>query len=639
MPTGLGKIGTLRIDPPSALVEATAAQPGMQDFRVLASFPGETGELDVTDRAVFYVSENHEIGEFPGNRNTFVSNPTELLGGSATVTARALSGDGEIFEASGRVTVNVRARLPDPRDDGSARYRVPDNVDALLSPDIAPTGTPPVIVYPNDGTLMPPNLSRFSVHFQTGGHDLFLLSFHSTYVDVSYALRCGDPVDGGCIIELDEAGFRRLAESSRGGAPVELRLAGVTEATGALGQSESVFVQFAETDVTGGLYYWSTTNPVSIQRVQFGAQAAQPEPFLQDGRDTNGCPGCHAISPDGQRVVASLLGQFEGYQVLVNDLQEAITSGTFLDRDGSQPADRLDDALQFASFRFDGTEFVSIFGDTNDLLARNTLWFNDGTTGQRIPGREIRLPFEPSHPDWSSDGMTILMTQVGIHQTSQRPLNCGIAMVRNMGGTWGAPESVIPVVNGDGKSYYNPDFAPDDTFFTFSESICPGGNELSDQCDADADPTAKTWVATPVAGATPLLLARAAAPGIMDNGVTELSDTFARFSPFETTYLGTEQLVDGMPAPRRAYWVTIGTTRRIGLLNSQRTRQLWMFAIDPDAVLAGEDGSFAAFHLPFQDMGTENHIGQWTREIVTDTPPPEPPMPEPPTAPDPVVPI
>jgi len=85
--------------------------------------------------------------------------------------------------------------------------------------------------------------------------------------------------------------------------------------------------------------------------------------------------------------------------------------------------------------------------------------------------------------------------------------------------------------------------------------------------------------------------------------------------------------------------VTVGSTRRIGLQNSSHLRQLWMFAVDPQMVLGGKDGSFPAFHLPFQDQDTENHIAQWTKSIVSDEPPPEPPTPPPPPiAPPPPVP-
>jgi hypothetical protein len=41
-----------------------------------------------------------------------------------------------------------------------------------------------------------------------------------------------------------------------------------------------------------------------------------------------------------------------------------------------------------------------------------------------------------------------------------------------------------------------------------------------------------------------------------------------------------------------------------------------MFAIDPDQIAAGKDGSFSGFFLPFQDLSTSNHIAQWTEAIV-----------------------
>ena len=33
-------------------------------------------------------------------------------------------------------------------------------------------------------------------------------------------------------------------------------------------------------------------------------------------------------------------------------------------------------------------------------------------------------------------------------------------------------------------------------------------------------------------------------------------------------------------------------------------QQLWMFAVDPAKILAGQDGSYTAFFLPFQDPTT-----------------------------------
>jgi hypothetical protein len=127
-------------------------------------------------------------------------------------------------------------------------------------------------------------------------------------------------------------------------------------------------------------------------------------------------------------------------------------------------------------------------------------------------------------------------------------------------------------------------------------------------------------------GATPVFLARAAAPGVRDDGQTNLTDTFPRSAPFESEYNSDE-----------VYWVTISSKRRAGLYNGSRHQLLWMFAIDPAKLKDGEDGSYPAFYLPFQDINTSNHIGQWTSQVVTDEPPPPPPDPpiEPPPPPPP----
>jgi hypothetical protein len=139
-----------------------------------------------------------------------------------------------------------------------------------------------------------------------------------------------------------------------------------------------------------------------------------------------------------------------------------------------------------------------------------------------------------------------------------------------------------------------------------------------------------------------VLLGNAAAPGIADlrfpapqagEGASGLMDTFPKPTPFLTQHRGSSM-----------GWFTVGSQRRAGLrrafpngsvvgdLPSQAL--LWMFAIDPAAVLSGNDGSRRGFFLPFQDLTTSNHMAQWTQRIVSDVePPPPPPAPVPPAPP------
>jgi hypothetical protein len=226
----------------------------------------------------------------------------------------------------------------------------------------------------------------------------------------------------------------------------------------------------------------------------------------------------------------------------------------------------------------------------------------------------------------------IALTRVGIHQTSQRPLNSGLEVLNqdangpNKG--WSDPVTVVPIA--DGVNRYNPSFVPDSSFFVYNESTCPGGDVHSDDCDADHDPTAKTWAVEPKAGATPILLARLAQGGVEDNGAVDLSETFPRSAPFESEVANDVEFKAG-----KLFWITVASLRRAGLYNTQQNRLLWMFAIDPAKILKGEDGSYPPFYVPFQDLDTSNHIGQWTQQIVSDKPPPPPPDPPPPPPPPP----
>ena len=64
------------------------------------------------------------------------------------------------------------------------------------------------------------------------------------------------------------------------------------------------------------------------------------------------------------------------------------------------------------------------------------------------------------------------------------------------------------------------------------------------------------------------------------------------------------------------FWLTFSSRRDYGLrLQGQSRSQIWMVGFDPAAAAAGNDPSFRAFWLPFQDMGSGNHIAQWVEEV------------------------
>lgn len=585
----LNGLTAVRVEPPDLTLEATPGQPASATYKAIGTFPD--GERDITSLATFAV-DNAGVGAFA--QAQFQGSLQQ--GGDTQVSALAgsLSGRGHLrvhFSATVKVEPPAGAGAPLPAD-----------------PSLSFKGTPtaaraPVLVYPNNGVMLPPNIQSLEVHFLPGTaqNTLFQLSFQSATTNVTTYTRCGALVGGGCIFALDPATYGYVASSNAGGPAVNLTVSGSDDGASGFGQSAQFQVQFAQENVEGGLYYWTVSNGTGIMRVDFGATAIKPTLFLSPGKNNfPTCVGCHAISRDGSKMVSSLGGQGDGRLVYIANL--AAPAASLLTLNGTVPGSTTNH-IQFASFNPDGSRFVAVYGDTNLAPEVNTLFMHDGNTGVRLPGESVVLSYEPDHPDWAPSGAAIAFSRVGIHGTSQRPFNCGIDVVKKSGTGWGTPETVIPVVPG--KSRYNPNFAPDSSFFTYTESTCPNGNNTDGDCDGDSDTTAKTWVARPQSGSAPIALKRAAQPGVMDGTRTDLSDTYPRFSPFQQKQ-----------GSGRLFWVTISSTRKGGLRDPSGNRWLWMFAIDPDKIAAGEDGSFAAFWLPFQDLNTSNHIGQWTQKIV-----------------------
>jgi hypothetical protein len=244
----------------------------------------------------------------------------------------------------------------------------------------------------------------------------------------------------------------------------------------------------------------------------------------------------------------------------------------------------------------------------------------DGTTGVQSGAIDVGATAtnSTSHPDWSADGSRIVYVRQGQAYeggvNNQRFYQGRIDMVTDQGnGTFGGVTTILDAVAG--KNRYYPSFSPDSKLLAFNESTCPAGTPDID-CNADSDPTATVYVATPTANATPVLLAKANGPGKLDTGTTALRNSWAKWAPFEfqrTTASGT-----------RVMWLTFSSSRRYGLRTpptgtggeSSSGTLLWMVAIDPDLAAQGQDPSFAAFALPFQDLTSSNHIAQWTEEII-----------------------
>jgi hypothetical protein len=664
---GRQNIVSMRIEPADAVLDVGLGSSVEQAFKLYAVFEGAPGEeVDITRQAVFYVPDNYLVASFPADGSSTLTtrlpasdaDPPQR-GGSLTVQAQAANEDGTIATLTTALLVRLAGeRLAAPNTPYSSPA-LPENPASLFSGE-AVAARAPVLVYPNDGVLLPPNLGRLEVHFRPGAaeNELFELRFQSEVTDLVYYTRCYANVNdfeaGSCAFFLEEDELELLASSNQGRGPVTLALRASDEA-GTFGQSASFTLEFAAERMDGAVYYWTASSPPSIMRFDFGSAEAEPERFVRASDVPSSgasCVGCHALSRQGDKVIFGMGGPPSARLVYVDDLSRARSDSAFFTYAGPT---NDSNAMLNGSFNPDGSEFVAVAPVPTDADPDARLFFHDGVSGERVA--ELALPVVPTNPDWSPDGDKIAFTVLGgAQQFRIQFLGGGISYVQRDNGNWNtAPVTVLPPVSG--KNRFNPTFLPDGELLLYSEvddaTYSAGDANACDAtvaenggpgryCDGYSDPGAKTWAVAASPGAAPVLLARAAAPGVADGlqlptwqstvASTDLMDTFPKPSPFQISHRG-----------GTLGWFTVGSQRRAGLRkvypNSSVVNEpasqalLWMFALDADRVKAGEDGSYPGFFLPFQDLKTSNHMAQWTERIVSDDPPPPAPTPPPPSPP------
>ncbi len=565
----------LSIDPASITLVTDGVTRPLQGFRVNALLDDGSSK-DVTGDVALSLS-NPALGELVG-----AAFRSAAIGGTSQLIARA--GD---LSATAPIVVRLEAAVNEGDDLPADPVGVFDS--APLDDSRAPQ-----LVYPTDGVLVPPNLGLLEVHFYPGSdNELFAVTYDSPLAHVVVYTRC-TPLGGGCVYTPSTDVWRYVADTNRGAdAPMVVSVRATDDEGTGQGASGEVDVHVSAVDVAGALYYWSTTQR-AIMRVDFGDEV--PERFFPPEGQGGTCYGCHSLSPDGTRMSLSQQGQYNG-QLTILDVgsQSALLTASDETRE------------QFQAWDPTSTMFAAIYGD--DDPPDTHLRIRDGDTGAVLD--ELDIGQEISHPHWSPAGDRIAFTVVTHHQTSQRPGRGGISYVEQEAGGWSAPHELLPPT--DGLNRYTPVYSPDGSYLVYVESTCPAGVVYDGSCDADADDVAKLWAIAKDGGA-PIALTAAGTPGPLDDD-DDLANTFPRWAPFEDVRFTSGE--------GRVHWMTFSSRRRYGLRDPEGRQLLWMVAVDPDRVAAGQDGSFPAFALPFQDLATSNHMAQWAEVFVPTEPEPD----------------
>jgi Tol biopolymer transport system component len=576
---------SIAVTPADATYTTDGVTPATASYTAVATYADGHTE-DVTMRAAFSL-DDMGLGQFTGNSFKSVTN----RGGRGTVSAMFNGATGTTS-----LTLVYQRTLNDPASTGlpmDVATRFGGTADSSRAPDL---------VYPNDGVLLPPNLGKLEIHFLPGANNtIFELSISSTYTNVKIYLQCTTPLNGGCIYLPDGAAWSAIATANRGTDAIAISLKGTdTNAGSTVGASSAIHIGFANDDIQGGLYYWTTTTK-AIMRWDFASTIQTTPDKVVDAATVGGgvdCIGCHSLSPDGSKMVVEAEGSTDGRITVFNVANLS-----------QQVAFPSPNKSFFESWNSDSTQFVGVDDRDTDFNLR----IFDGATGALVTSISGTgdSAHATDHPSWAADGQTIAYAHVernGPRAVSlQWPTHGAISAVTKTASGWGTAFDIAPAV--DGKNRYYPAIAPSSDFVVYDESTCTGGGNADLDCDGDTDKSATLFAAKLQQSATLIPLTKANAPGKRDNGNTLLTNSFPKWSPFNfqrSRELGT-----------KLQWLTFSSSRAYGLREPGTVGVwLWMVAIDPDQIAMGQDPSYAAFCLPFQDLTTSNHIPQWTQVVV-----------------------
>ena len=585
---------SLSISPTSATLSVSSGGPTKtQQYKVTGIVNGHA--QDVTSQVGYSVNTSGIVNI----NNSGLATTTNTSGGVVAITAAAGG-----ITATAILTVDYGFTGPDP---GMAGQGVPANSGTLFSTTQNDASRAPQLIYPNDHVLFPPNVTGIEIHFMPGSssNTLYEVSFKGAVSTINTFIRCLSPQGiNGCIYLPDATLWRGVAISNAGQGEVALTVRGTDDSGSSVGNSSTFHMTFSKSPIEGALYYWTTSGKTAIMRWDFGGSTTTAVSYLTPTNTGGTCVGCHALAPNGDKLVASAGGQSDGRLLLWD-----ITTNQAL-----QPFP-LAQKSQFESWNADGSQFVGVYGDATKKGPSNLMIF-DGTMGTVVSTIDLG-GLRADHPDWSKAGAnTIAFTSVDAvaNTTDQRPATGGIDFVQNNGGTWGAPQMLVP--SELGKNRYYPAIAPDGNLVVYDESTCTGtptaGQPADKSCDADTDATA-TIMFTSLQGETPIPLTNANMPGVADGTTTALTNSFPKWAPF----------VEQLDEQNQLVWLTFSSTRQYGLRTppapadmdeTNKGTLIWMVGIRPS--IGGGDPSFTAFCLPFQDITTSNHIAQWTKVFI-----------------------
>ena len=464
-------------------------------------------------------------------------------------------------------TAQVIARTKDVRVDPNVPPNAPDWFSMPEDPSRAPT-----VVYPPAGVVMPRNRGDFDVHWTDAStNDTFEISLTTEFTDIRVYVPGGNGTAG---TGPDPSWMTFLAaewtDAVANDDAVTFQVRGVQSSNPvAVGSAQPQEVQLSNEEMLGGIYYWAsegTTSPEGIFRHDMSMPGTPAAQFETEAQTNGRCIACHVLSRDGTEMAITWDG--------------GNNHGNMLDV-ASKTFQTEANYWNFGTFSPDGSQFLSVYG--GNLVVRN--YANQAVLGTMTSAGWV------THPDLSPDGTRLVYVRPS---SPNDDWSFGLGQIYwrtyDQSSLSFGPE--MPLVVDPSATHYYPSFSPDGQWILFNQAASG---------DAYNNGNAELWVVKSDGSAPPIQLASA-------NVGAGLTDSWGRWAPFAQT-LGS--------ASEPMFWVTMSSKRNFGvrLYNAGRP-QVWMTPFFPDKATAGTDPTIPAFRLPFQAIDSNNHIAQWTQQVI-----------------------
>jgi hypothetical protein len=489
---------------------------------------------------------------------------------------------GNVFTATPTITgrTTVRARVGDDTGSTSLTLRARAVVVTPGTPADAPTrfmgpadaGRAPMLAYPPPGALIPPNLHELEFQWRKAmGTDLFELSLTGEGIELLVYTTC-NAVGEGCGYTPDETSWKLLASGARNGT-VQVKVRATSLAGGPVGTSGMQALSFGAEDIQGGLYYWGATAN-GVYRYDFGRRGQKAEPYYVPGPAPQAglvtCVGCHAMSRNGKRIAAGV--NIPGPSAL-RVLDVASRNKLF------EVGVGVISGSNFQAFSADGSRLITV--ENGGLVVR------DGTSGM-VLGKTPQIA-NANMPDIASDGSRVVFARAAT------PCNLGPCTLEVSGASLfvspfagdvlGAEQALV---RSGGENNFYPSFSPDSKYVVFNRA----------SSGASYDNMAARVMIVPAAGGNVIDLKSA-------NGYE--GNSWPKWAPFVQRFQG-----------KTILWLTFSSRRPYGL-RTPSAAQLWLVPVSVDKLQLGQDPGFPPVWLPFQNIGTGNHIAQWVEKVERPT--------------------